>query len=291
MDFKKNPRTDFKSIQKLSKEQMRREIDALREGIEYHDYLYYVKNQPAISDETYDKLFQRLQQLEKAFPEFSSAVSPTARVGGQPAARLEKVRHTAPMLSLSAVYKEKEVEDFDRMVRREAGGNSVEYTAEPKFDGLSVEDLKQIEGFAEKSARQLYDAIQRAKKAPLDRFLYALGIHRVGQHTARTVAHHFGSIEAPERAGLPNMEVVEGIGSTVAQSIYRFFQQDQTRQTLRQLSEAGVEGEPMPSHKTGGRRTESRRQRTHTQGWRTEDKERRRHPSSVVRHPTRRSPS
>ncbi len=139
MDFKKNPRTDFKDIGKLSKEQARQEIQALREGIEYHDYLYYVKDRPVISDETYDKLFRRLQELEQAFPEFASPDSPTQRVGGKPAARLEKVRHTAPMLSLNTVYKEKEVEDFVRMVRRETGSEHLEYTAEPKFDGLSVE--------------------------------------------------------------------------------------------------------------------------------------------------------
>ncbi len=139
MDFKKNPRTDFRDIAKLSKEQARREIGALREGIEYHDYLYYVKDQPAISDETYDKLFRRLQELEQAFPEFASADSPTQRVAGQPAARLEKVRHTASMLSLNSVYSEKDVEDFVRRVRREAGSERLEYTAEPKFDGLSVE--------------------------------------------------------------------------------------------------------------------------------------------------------
>lgn len=141
MDFKKNPRTDFKPAGKLGKEQARQEIDALREEIEYHDYLYYVKDQPAISDEIYDKLFRRLQELEQAFPGFTSPDSPTQRVGGPPAARLEKVQHTAPMLSLNAVYKEKEVEDFARMVRREIGSERIEYTAEPKFDGLSVEVL------------------------------------------------------------------------------------------------------------------------------------------------------
>lgn len=139
MDFKKNPKTDFKEAGKLSEEQARQETDALREGIEYHDYLYYVKDQPAISDETYDKLFRRLQELERAFPEVASPDSPTQRVGGRPAARLEKVRHTAAMLSLNTVYKEKEAADFDRMVRREVGTERVEYTAEPKFDGLSVE--------------------------------------------------------------------------------------------------------------------------------------------------------
>jgi DNA ligase (NAD+) len=609
MDFKKNPRTDFKDVAKLSKEQARRETDALREGIEYHDYRYYVKDRPAISDETYDKLFRRLQELELAFPEFASADSPTQRVAGRPAARLEKVRHTAPMLSLNAVYQEKEVEDFVRMVRREAGSERIEYTAEPKFDGLSVElvyekgtfvrgttrgdgetgedishnlkviravplhlrngkrdipaflavrgevfmrkdefqklnkarleknevpfanprnaaagtvrqldpgkvaataldivfydileirgrsfasdwemlqqfpkwglrtdphnrkcssleqieqyhaavseerekldyeidgivikldnyslrekmgmrqrsprwalawkfepkhdittlkdivvqvgrtgvltpvallepvnvggvtvsratlhnagevrrkdirigdtvrieragdvipevverieqpgqkrgkpfsmprhcpvcgtqvqeegayhycpnslscrgqlvgrivhyasrdaldieglghqtvqelvgrdmvksiadlyrlsveDLKQVEGFAEKSARQLYEAIQRAKKARFDRFLYALGIHRVGQHAVQAVARHFGSIAMLERARLQDIEAVPDLGSVTAQSLYDFFHQDQTRKALHQLYEVGVEVEPMPSRRRPG---------------------------------------
>jgi DNA ligase (NAD+) len=139
MDFKKNPRTDFREVAKLSKEQARRQIEALREGIEHHDYLYYVKDRPAISDETYDRLFRRLQDLERAFPEFAAADSPTRRVAGQPASRLEKVRHTAPLLSLNAVQQAGEVADYDRMVRRQTGSAHVEYVAEPKFDGLSVE--------------------------------------------------------------------------------------------------------------------------------------------------------
>jgi len=287
MDFKKNPRTDFKDVTKLNQEPARQEIDALREGIEYHDYLYYVKDQPAISDETYDKLLRRLQELEQAFPEFASADSPTHRVAGRPAARLEKVRHTALMLSLNAAYQEKEVEDFVRMVRREARSQRIAYTAEPKFDGLSVErdaldieglghktvqelvgremvksiadlyrlsveDLKQVEGFAEKSARQLYEAIQRARKARLDRFLYALGIHRVGQHAVQAEVRHFGSMEALENAGLRDLEAVAQIGSVTAQSLYNFFHQDQTRKGLHQLYAVGVEVEPMLSRRREG---------------------------------------
>jgi DNA ligase (NAD+) len=609
MDFKKNPKTDFKPVGKLNKEQARREIETLREAIEHHDYLYYVKDQPVISDEIYDKLFRRLQELEEAFPEFASPNSPTQRVGGKPAVKLEKVRHTAPMLSLNAVYQEKEAADFDRMVRREVGAEHVEYVAEPKFDGLSVEvvyekgvfvcgatrgdgeigedishnlkriravplhlkngkqsipsslavrgevfmlkeafqrlnktriekgeepfanprnaaagmvrqldpsrvvspaltvvfydilairdrsfpshwemlqqlpewglgtdphnknclnleqiekyhtdmarerdklgyeidgvvikvndyalqeklgmrqrsprwalawkfepkhdvttvkdivvqvgrtgvltpvallepvnvggvtvsratlhnegeirrkdirigytvrieragdvipevveridqpgqkrsrpfsmpkhcpacgtqveqegayrhcpnslscrgqlvgriihyagrdaldieglgrktveelvgrgmvksvadlyplsvdDLKQVEGFAEKSARQLHDAIQRAKQVRLDRFLYALGIHRVGPHAAQAVARHFGSMETLERATLQDLEAVAGIGTVVAQSLYNFFQQDQTCAALHQLYEVGVEVEPMPSRQPKG---------------------------------------
>jgi len=139
MDFKKNPRTRFKDVGSLGPDEVRREVEALREGIEYHDHRYYVLDKPVISDETYDKLFRRLRDLEEAFPEFASEHSPTRRVGGKPMAGSAKVAHTAPMLSLNSVYEEKEVEDFDTMVRRETGSKEPGYTAEPKFDGLSVE--------------------------------------------------------------------------------------------------------------------------------------------------------
>jgi DNA ligase (NAD+) len=153
MDFKKNPKTTFKALTKLSQDEARREIRALREGIEYHDDLYYVKNRPAISDETYDRLFRRLQDLESAFPEFASPDSPTQRVGGKAASGLAPVRHTAPLLSLNSVYKEGEVDDFADLVRRETGVARPAFTAEPKFDGLSVEVVYEKGTFARGSTR------------------------------------------------------------------------------------------------------------------------------------------
>ncbi|MFO8055259.1 MAG: NAD-dependent DNA ligase LigA [Bacteroidales bacterium] len=139
MGYKHNPKTDFKDINKLSKEEAAQQIDDLREAIEYHNYLYYVKNQPEISDATYDKLFKRLQQLEEALPEFESDTSPTRKVGAPPVDKLKKVEHTVTMLSLNAALEEKEVRDFDDLIRRNAGENEVTYVVEPKFDGLSVE--------------------------------------------------------------------------------------------------------------------------------------------------------
>lgn len=138
-DFKKNLPQHFKKIDKLSKKEAQEEIEALREGIEYHNYLYYVKNQPEISDALYDRLFHRLQKLEEAFPEFQSHDSPTQRVGAKPLDKLEKVRHTIPMLSLNAALEEKEAEDFDDFIRRNIGQREPVYVVEPKFDGLSVE--------------------------------------------------------------------------------------------------------------------------------------------------------
>ncbi|MGQ9672322.1 MAG: NAD-dependent DNA ligase LigA [Candidatus Aminicenantales bacterium] len=139
MDFKKNPRADFKSVKKMTREEARQEVEALREGIEYHNYLYYVKNQPVISDALYDQLFRRLQELEEAFPELQSETSPTRKIGAPPLDRLKKVKHTAPMLSLNSALSEKEVEDFDKFIRRNVGAAKIAYVLEPKFDGFSVE--------------------------------------------------------------------------------------------------------------------------------------------------------
>ena len=138
-DFKKKPSTDFKDIDKLSKDEAREEIEALRDGIEYHDYLYYVKNQPKISDATYDKLFHRLQELEEAFPDLQSDTSPTRRVGAPPVDKLKKVEHVGTMLSLNAALGEGEVEDWFDFVERHTKNEKLKFVLEPKFDGFSVE--------------------------------------------------------------------------------------------------------------------------------------------------------
>lgn len=153
MDFTKNPSTDFKDIEKMSKDEIQEEIRALREGIEHHDYLYYVKNQPEISDATYDKLFRRLQDLEQAFPEFQSDGSPTRRVGAEPVSEMRKVRHTAPMLSLNAVYDENEVRNFVDFVRRSVAGEDYILVMEPKFDGVSVEVVYEYGSFQRGATR------------------------------------------------------------------------------------------------------------------------------------------
>ncbi len=138
-NFKKNPPKRFKDIDKMDREEARKEIEALREGIDYHDYLYYVKNRPEISDALYDKLFNRLERLEEAFPDFRSDQSPTRRVGATPVSKLTKVGHSAPMLSLNAALEEKEVKGFYDFVRRESDQKQVTLVLEPKFDGFSVE--------------------------------------------------------------------------------------------------------------------------------------------------------
>ncbi|HSQ50134.1 MAG TPA: NAD-dependent DNA ligase LigA, partial [Nitrospiraceae bacterium] len=114
-------------------------LTALRNEIRRHDYLYYVKDHPEISDSQYDRLFRELVELEQAHPEFVTTASPSQRVGAPPLAELVKVPHEQPMLSLDSIVEENEVLAFDQRMKRELETQSVKYSVEPKFDGLSVE--------------------------------------------------------------------------------------------------------------------------------------------------------
>ena len=113
-------------------------IQALRQTIERHNRLYYVEDAPEITDAEYDALFAELQALESAHPELRTADSPTQRVGGAPLPQFAEVRHRTPMLSIGNAFDEEEVRAFDKRVRQAVGADTVEYAAEPKFDGLAV---------------------------------------------------------------------------------------------------------------------------------------------------------
>jgi len=116
-------------------------LTTLRDEIRRHDYLYYVKACPEISDSQYDRLFRELIVLEQARPELVTADSPSQRVGAPPLEALVKVLHKQPMLSLDSIMDQSEVQAFDQRMKRELETQFVEYSAEPKFDGLSVELL------------------------------------------------------------------------------------------------------------------------------------------------------
>src|SRR5713226_8271318 len=106
-----------------------------RQKIEYHNYRYYVLNDPEISDAEYDRMFRELLELEKAHPELASPDSPTQRVGGEPLERFQKVAHHAPMLSLANAFSEEELRAFDRRIRNLLDHNEVAYVTELKIDG------------------------------------------------------------------------------------------------------------------------------------------------------------
>ncbi len=121
-----------------AQKEVAREVAELREQIRRHEYLYYVLDQPAISDAEFDAWMNRLKQLEAEHPELVTPDSPTRRVGGQPREGFVKVRHSAVMLSLDNAYSPQELLDFDRRVRELAGRERVDYVAELKLDGLSM---------------------------------------------------------------------------------------------------------------------------------------------------------
>src|SRR5580700_5391978 len=114
------------------------EIEQLREKIRHHDYRYYVLDDPEVSDAAYDRLMNRLKELEAANPKLVTPDSPSARVGGIPRAGFQTVRHARAMLSLDNAFSYDALRDFDRRVRQGSGREKIEYVAEHKFDGLSI---------------------------------------------------------------------------------------------------------------------------------------------------------
>ena len=132
----RNPKLDFQDAEELTGEEAEEQVERLREAVEYHDYRYYVENNPIISDRAYDKLFDRLQKLERKF-DLQTENSPTQRAGGETLDKLESREHVKEMLSLDASDEADEVRNFADRIEDKAG--NVQYHLEPKFDGLSVE--------------------------------------------------------------------------------------------------------------------------------------------------------
>ncbi|MFQ5840872.1 MAG: NAD-dependent DNA ligase LigA [Thermodesulfobacteriota bacterium] len=124
----------------MAKDAINHRAKRLREVIEYHNYRYYVLDDPEISDTEYDQMMRELEQLEADYPELYDPNSPTQRVGAPPLEEFETVTHTIPMLSLANGQNEVEVREFDQRVRRFLGmDGDIAYVAEPKLDGLAVE--------------------------------------------------------------------------------------------------------------------------------------------------------
>ncbi len=123
----------------MNAQQAKSRIEELRKEINHHNYLYYIRNEPAIPDAEYDALMRELMKLEAEYPEYDSIDSPTRKVGAPPVGELGKVEHTSPMLSLDASLNKSDVIQFDQRIKKAAGVDRIEYSAELKLDGLSVE--------------------------------------------------------------------------------------------------------------------------------------------------------
>jgi DNA ligase (NAD+) len=120
-------------------EDVMKEMEGLVKDLNYHSYLYYVMDAPVIPDSEYDRLYRRLKDLEERYG-YSLPDSPTQRVGAPPSEKFGKINHAQPMLSLDNAFSREELKEFDKRVRRLLKTEGpIDYTVEPKYDGLAIE--------------------------------------------------------------------------------------------------------------------------------------------------------
>ncbi len=128
-----------------------KEIERLVKELNFHCYRYYVLDSPVISDEEYDRLYERLKELESKY-NYILPDSPTQRVGAPPLDKFEKVTHAEPMLSLDNAFSYNDLIEFDRRIKRLLSlDREIEYTVEPKYDGLAIE-ITYINGLLSKAS-------------------------------------------------------------------------------------------------------------------------------------------
>ena len=125
----------------------------LAEQIRHHDHRYYVLDDSEIENAGYDRLFHELENLEKEYPGLVTPDSPTQRVGGGIADAFPEVEHVTPLLSLDSIQEEAELREFCKRMERETGRAFIEYSLEPKYDGLSVELVYEAGVFIRGSTR------------------------------------------------------------------------------------------------------------------------------------------
>ncbi len=136
----KSKKAALPDVAKLTKPQAKVEHMRLALELEANDRRYYQEDAPTISDAEYDALRQRFNAIEKRFPEFVTAESPSQKVGAAPSGRFKKVRHAVPMLSLDNAFAEDDVRDFVGRIARflKLSDDRIDFSAEPKIDGLSM---------------------------------------------------------------------------------------------------------------------------------------------------------
>lgn len=203
---------------KIKEENPKDYVEELRDLIEYHNYLYYVKNDPEISDKRYDSLFKTLRQIEEEHPELKTESSPTMKVGAPPVDELKEIDHVAPMLSLDSTEKGEKIKSFMDRNERE----------------LNVHDL-------EYSADNLITEIEDSKDVPFNRFIYALGIRHVGGFVAQVLAREFTTKKKLMNVSYDELICLEEIGPEIADSIITFFSSKKNRESIKRMFELGLD--------------------------------------------------
>ena len=122
----------------MDKKSAKKRINVLRDQINYHNKLYYDEAKNEISDFEYDQMMNELIDLETKFPNLNSENSPSVKVGGKITKDFNTINHKSPMLSLANTYSDKDLNDFDKRVKKILGVESVEYICELKYDGVAL---------------------------------------------------------------------------------------------------------------------------------------------------------
>jgi DNA ligase (NAD+) len=162
------------------------EIEALRSVLRFHEYRYYIMNDPLVADPEYDKLYRQLEKIETAFPQLVTPSSPTQRVGSSLNPSFPTVQHLVPMLSLDNSYDADDLIDFDRKARELTGRDVIEYCIEPKFDGASISMIYENDLLARAATRgdgvegeEITNNIKRIRSIPLSAPFSQFGIQQI----------------------------------------------------------------------------------------------------------------
>ena len=174
-----------KEISIDSEERMGQLVDAIR----FHEYRYYILNEPILGDTEYDFLFKALEAAESAYPEWKVQNSPTERVGLDITENAQQIAHLKPMLSLANSYNEQDLIEFDQQIKRMLKLNTtqdVEYSVEPKYDGGGISLVytgnQLIRGVTRgdgASGEEITNNIKSIKTIPLYAEFSKLGIHTI----------------------------------------------------------------------------------------------------------------
>ncbi|MFT4023645.1 MAG: NAD-dependent DNA ligase LigA [Flavihumibacter sp.] len=162
------------------------DIEHLRNVLRFHEYRYYILDEPLIADEEYDRLYKALEAMEKKDPSLIRKDSPTQRVAGGLNSAFPTVSHLVPMLSLDNSYNAEDLADWDRRVREGAGQQEVEYCVEPKFDGASISLIYENDLLVRGATRgdgvqgdDISTNIRQIRSVPLSARFSAYGIQQI----------------------------------------------------------------------------------------------------------------
>ena len=174
-------------LQSLTKKGIdQKQIESLRNVLRFHEYRYYVLNDPLISDYEYDQLYKALEKIEAADPSLMTPSSPTQRVAKGLGNDFKKVQHLVPMLSLENSYNADDLIDWDRKAKEASGLNEIEYCVEPKFDGASISLIYQDDLLIRAATRgdgsageEITTNIRQIKSIPLSAAFSQYGIKQI----------------------------------------------------------------------------------------------------------------